>query len=48
MKNEGKFGIHGGKAKKGEVRSLKVGWRDWRNEEFVILYVYFAIKSEIL
>jgi len=28
MKDEGKFGIHGGKAKKGEVRSLKSGRRD--------------------
>ncbi|MBO5483346.1 MAG: hypothetical protein J5978_08490 [Spirochaetaceae bacterium] len=41
-------GFMGGKAKKGEVRSLKVGWRDWGNEEFVIWYVYFAIKSAIL
>jgi len=28
MKDEGKFGIHGGKAKKVEVRKLRVGWRD--------------------
>ena len=48
MKDEGKFGIHGGKAKKGEVRKLRAGRRDWGNEEFVIWYVCFAIKSAIL
>lgn len=49
MKDEGKFGIHGGgKAKKGDVRKLRAGWRYWGNEEFVIWYVCFAIKSAIL
>lgn len=41
-------GFMGGKAKKGEVRKLRAGRRDWGNEEFVIWYVYFAIKSAIL
>ena len=48
MKDERKFGIYGGKAKKGEVRKLRAGRRDWGNEEFVIWYVCFAIKSAIL
>ena len=48
MKDEGKFGIHGGKAKNGEFRKLRAGRRDCGNEEFVIWYVCFAIKSAIL
>lgn len=47
QRGEGKFGIYGGKAKKGEVRKLRAGRRDWGNEEFVIWYVCFAIKSAI-
>ena len=42
-----KFKIQRGKAKKGEGRSLKEGGRDLGNEEFVIWYVCFAIKSAI-
>ena len=48
MKDEGNFGIYGGNAKKGEVRKLRAGRRDWGNEEFVIWYVCLAIKSAIL
>lgn len=46
MKGNSRF--MGGKSKKVEVRSLKSGRRGWGNEEFVIWYVYFAIKSAIL
>ena len=50
LRMKGNSEFMGGKAKKGDVRSLKVGGggRDWGNEEFVIWYVYFAIKSAIL
>ena len=49
MKGNSEVGIQRGEdAKKGEVKSLGAGGRDWGNEEFVIWYVCFAIKSEIL
>lgn len=48
LRMKGNSEFMGGKAKKGEVRKLRAGRRDWGNEEFVILYVYFAIKSAIL
>lgn len=48
MKGNSGFGIQRGEeAKKGEVKSLGAGRRDWGNEKFVIWYVCFVIKSAI-
>ena len=48
MKGNSEVGIQRGEdAKKGEVKSLGAGRRDWGNEKFVIWYVCFVIKSAI-